>query len=162
MSCRWMTISELTLAAATAATAVKSGVAWEDGIASELKFWDDWLRTKGANFPRDKFDRRVNSSTPFMFQHELLRKRAPGQARFLVLDVGSGPLEGCGFAITAQPGLKMEIVPVDPLAKAYEGLLQRHGVAPVVRTWPLKAEELTNRFNQNFFDCVLGERARPQ
>ena len=136
---------------------------WSEGISSETAFWDEWLRTKGNTTGGDyqaDFRRRLNASEPFFQQRRLLARRASGQTEFVVLDVGAGPLEGAGFKITqGDEQFRLEVVPVDPLARHYEVLLQKHGVMPVVRTWPLKAEELTTRFNPNYFDFVYAVNA---
>merc|ERR1712032_477848 len=85
--------------------------------------------------------------------NDLNATRAPGQRRFIVLDVGAGPLTWCGFALPG--GDTLEIIPVDPLAKLYDVALAQANVSPIVRTRHLRGEELTRDFPPDFFDFVV-------
>ncbi len=75
----------------------------------------------------------------------------PEQKHARILDVGAGPLTFVGFQ---SPGRTLEVIAVDPLAPAYDELLARHGVLPVVRTQPGDAERLNGLFAPNSFDIV--------
>ena len=131
---------------------------WADGIAPELEYWDRWLRTHGGEYQQD-FAFRLNASSPFYFQAKLLRHRTAHQTHFRVLDVGSGPIAGSGYRITRMPGMTMELFATDPLTKQYEALLARHNIVPVVRAHHLEGEQLTERFNDNFFDMAFSVNA---
>ena len=147
--------------------------AWSSGIGFELRYWDHWLASRGGTDSRlpgtavstRDFLRRLNASTPFSFENRLARhvaRRPPREVRaqthFRVLDVGSGPVPGAGYRMT-RPGWSMELFASDALAKPYDQLLAKHGVVPPLRVTQLRCEELTERYNEDYFDMVLSVNA---
>ncbi len=64
-------------------------------------------------------------------EQEIIRRIASGTDRIRILDVGAGPLTVLGKRLT---GVQIDITAVDPLAGDYGTLLQRHGIAPPIRT----------------------------
>jgi SAM-dependent methyltransferase len=121
---------------------------WLAGHAEEIAFWDEWLATHGGQWPAS-FSDRIDPQRPLQPFFEALLPPDLKHAR--ILDVGAGPLTHVGFQ---SPQRRLEVVAVDPLAPAYDELLARHGVAPVVRTQPGDAERLTDLFAPNSFDIV--------
>ena len=87
-----------------------------------------------------------------------LRCIAQMETHFRVLDVGSGPVPGAGYRMT-RPGWSMELFASDALAKPYDQLLAKHGVVPPLRVTQLRCEELTERYNEDYFDMVLSVNA---
>ena len=80
---------------------------------------------------------------------ELLPK---GQASCLLLDVGAGPFTFLG---KKHGQFQFKIVAVDPLADAYDQILAKYSITPLVRTENLEAECLTMRFKENTFDLAF-------
>ena len=130
---------------------------WANGTREELRFWESWLKTKGSKWPED-YSRRLNRSTPFNFSSEVARTASPGQTHFVVLDVGSGPLSACGYALPL-PTHELELIMAAPLAPFYDELLAKYNVIPPVRTRAIKGEDLTRNFAPNFFDMVYSVNA---
>ena len=130
------------------------------GVDYEVAFWDGWMSTRGGRWP-DDFRSRLNASTPFRFQHHLIAARtaAPQPQRFVVLDVGAGPLTKAGYRLTAPAlaGCTLELIAVDPLAREYDSLLRRHRLADVapVRTRRSDGERLRDDYAENYFDLVV-------
>jgi SAM-dependent methyltransferase len=52
------------------------------------------------------------------------------------------------------PTKRLEITAVDPLAEAYDAILSKHGVMPLVRTQHAVAERLVEYFSPGSFDLV--------
>ncbi len=121
---------------------------WQAGHAEEIAFWDEWLATRGGQWPAS-FSTRVNPQRPLQSYFEDLLPSGLEHAR--ILDVGAGPLTFVGFQ---SPRRTLEVVAVDPLAQAYDDLLAKHAVTPVVRTQPGDAERLAESFAPNSFDIV--------
>lgn len=118
---------------------------WEQGLPSEVAFWDDWLagRTKYAE------DRalRLSSGRAFPWWAKLLLPDSLESVR--VLDVGAGPVTALG---DLWPGKTVEIVPVDPLAETYQALLDRYAIDPPVKTKFGVGEKLVEQFGPESFD----------
>ncbi len=125
--------------------------AWVRGIPSELHFWENWVATRGAQWPDDFAarldpDRLVSVLEPNMAE----RLAAIGPAA-RVLDVGAGPLTVLGKRV--EHGRVM-IEACDPLALAYRRILDRHAVVPVLPTVPAQAETLSIAYAESSFDVV--------
>ncbi len=125
---------------------------WTAGLPEELLFWDEWLATRGGQWP-EAFAERLNPARPLQpFLEELLAAQGvtPGKpAR--ILDVGAGPVTFVGYRSATWA---LELTAVDPLAAEYDKLLVRHGVQPPVRTQPGDAELLAGLFPPNHFHVV--------
>jgi SAM-dependent methyltransferase len=106
-----------------------------------------------------EYEQRLNASTPFLYQDTLLSTRAHGQTSFNVLDVGAGPLTCCGYRVTLEPNMQLNVSAVDPLAEDYDRALQKAGVVPVVRVRRAPAEELASHFAADHFDFVFSRNA---
>jgi len=135
--------------------------AWASGIQPELDFWDDWMRKKGGRKFGADYARRLDPNAPLqpLIEEMLLRGRRVNQTHFRLLDVGAGPLESCGFRISSQPGLSLEVVATDALADEYQRLLDKHGLHPPVRVQQILGEQLAYRLPRNSFDLVMSVNA---
>jgi SAM-dependent methyltransferase len=122
------------------------------GIAHELEFWDDWLRTRGAEWP-ESYLRRLDPQAELSEYHRALVERLP-QDEITILDVGAGPLTVLG---KRHPSKRVRIVATDALAAEYDGLLDRYGIEPPVRTIYAEGERLTARFAECTFDLVTAQ-----
>ena len=72
------------------------------------------------------------------------------------MDVGAGPLTYLG---KKREGRRINITAVDPLADAYDRMLDKYHVQPITRTQRLDAESLTTRFPSNTFDLVFAHNS---
>jgi len=121
-----------------------SRVLWGRKLPSELRFWEKWVATRGLTWP-EEFARRTNPDAEMEFYISRFVKSEHDR----ILDVGAGPLTVVG---TRWQGNRMDVTAVDPLADAYNELLDRYKIAPPVRTQSVAAEELTHYFPPNSFD----------
>lgn len=119
---------------------------WADNLGEELAFWRGALTDPG---PDGELQRE--RATPRAVWDEF-RRRVPSDADPVrMLDVGSGPLTTMG---TLWPGRRVEVVAVDPLAEAYNRLLDEIGIDAPVRTVALRGEELLEHLAPSSFDVV--------
>lgn len=116
-------------------------------LAEELDFWRDSLSsdTDIGALHRERLE--VRELEPWIREH-VDTEADPVR----ILDVGSGPLTvlGCRW-----PGRTLEVVAVDPLADAYNELLDTLGLDAPVRPVPGRVEALTDAFPPDHFDLVL-------
>jgi SAM-dependent methyltransferase len=122
---------------------------WKEGLQSEIAFWNEWIRTGGLQWPED-FVWRTNPSSALQ-PHLAALLNAPRGSRVRILDVGAGPLTILG---KVSDSCELEITAVDPLADAYNSLLGTYSLTPPIRTLPCEAENLSSRFEENYFDLV--------
>jgi len=121
---------------------------WEAGKFNEVRFWDDYFRTKGLQWPANY----VNRLNPESLLQARVAALLPEGPEVSILDVGAGPLTYLG---KKYPGNKVNIVAVDPLADEYDSILRKYGVIPPVRTVKAAAEEIAGHFAPNTFDLVF-------
>jgi SAM-dependent methyltransferase len=131
----------------------ESGAGWAAHLDDEVRFWDDYLRTRGLQWP-DEYAERVDPEA--MLREQQILTRLPDSGTVRILDVGAGPLTVLG---KRAPGVRLELVPVDPLAAEYDRLLERHGVMPPVRTRYCEGERLTDVFPRGSFDLAYARNA---
>ena len=125
---------------------------WVNGLPAEIEFWDNWIKSRGSQWPAD-FIFRIDAYTPLQ---SYMAGFLPESESVSILDVGSCPLTFLG----KQCGSKsITITAVDPLADIYNTLLDRHGVHPPVRTVQAFAERLTDKFDIGTFDLVFSRNA---
>jgi SAM-dependent methyltransferase len=127
-----------------------ASIAWRVGLDEERRFWDRYLATGGSDWP-EEFEERTRPDRPVNDALRGLVEAAPTDP-VRVLDVGSGPLTWVG---TGHPERRVELTAVDPLARWYATLYERHGVEPVVRPVPGRAERLRRRFPDGHFDVSV-------
>jgi SAM-dependent methyltransferase len=122
---------------------------WELGRREELEHWEKYLATCGSEWP-EEYARRTD---PGASLQDIVRAaaRTPAGGTVRILDVGAGPLTWLG---TQWPDRTVELVAIDALARDYDALLARYGVAAIVRSRPMRAEELGSHFPACSFDVV--------
>jgi SAM-dependent methyltransferase len=130
----------------------------DGGLETEVRFWDKWLRDRGARSPQEwryhDYRYRLDPRAPLSAWHrELVDKIA--SERVAVLDVGAGPVTAFG---KFREGKSLHITAVDPLADRYAALLARHRLEPPVRTTRGAGEELLTLFAPGSFDLVIAQR----
>jgi ubiquinone/menaquinone biosynthesis C-methylase UbiE len=125
---------------------------WLRGFDSEIKFWDYWFASKGAEWPED-YKVRLDPNREYP-DYMLQGIEHPESAK--ILDVGSGPVTGFGFN---HRGRKLDITACDPLASFYGKILQKYEVDAPVKTVTAFAEELSSYFEPNTFDLVTCSNA---
>jgi len=121
---------------------------WKAGIRSETRFWDNYFRTKGAEWA-DTYGLRFDPDLPLQPRPSAL---LPAQTEVQILDVGAGPLTYLG---KRYEGKRLSITAVDPLAEEYDKILDKYQIRPLIRTQKLAAETLRERFPANTFDLVF-------
>ena len=131
----------------------------DGGFETEVRFWDRWLKNKGAASPDDyryhDYRYRIDPGAPLAPWHRELVDKIPSE-RVSILDVGAGPVTALG----KRHGAKiLEITAVDPLADRYAALLARHRLVPLVRTRRGAGEELVALFGRDAFDLVIAQRS---
>jgi SAM-dependent methyltransferase len=128
--------------------------AWESAKASEVRFWRNWLATKGLDWP-DDYQRKLDPEQP-LADHVIKCLNAPPGSTVSILDAGAGPLTKLG---KRWEGRAVQITAVDPLADEYSRLLAEAEITPPVQTQPGEVERLTERFPTNHFDLVNMQNA---
>ncbi|CAN5676712.1 hypothetical protein BH23GEM11_BH23GEM11_07170 [soil metagenome] len=122
------------------------------GIEEEIRFWRNWLESRGLEWPQDYTDR--------FDPHRPLAEHLAGYVDRLaadhvhILDVGAGPLTKLGGT---HPSCRLTITPTDLLAEEYDRLLDELGIEPPIRTVYADAQALGERFGQTRFDVVHGQ-----
>ena len=121
-------------------------------LLTEVRFWDDYFRTNGLLWPKS-YVNRLDPNLPIQSRVVAL---LPPSEKIQILDVGAGPLTYLGKICK---GRDISIAVVDPLADEYDRLLGKYKITPLVRTYKLAAEELTNVYSQNTFDLVFARNS---
>lgn len=124
----------------------------EDGLAEEVAFWREFLRTKGLQWPGD-YQRRCDPTLPLQRELWPYIETCP-RPEVAILDVGAGPLTKLG---KTHPTKTLHITAVDVLAPQYDALLAEAGVTPLVRTLYADAEQLAAHFPPASFDLVYAQ-----
>jgi SAM-dependent methyltransferase len=125
---------------------------WKNALPSEVGFWEDYLKTGGKSCNAEaEFKFRTDPAAALQpWLHELLACPAGSVVR--VLDVGAGPLTWVG---KKWEGRTVQIEAIDPLADAYNQIMQRAGVTPPVITRKGDGEEVTRLFGRDQFDLAF-------
>lgn len=122
---------------------------WRTQLPKELSFWKQWIGTGGGGSP-ETFRRALDPSQPLQpHLADLLEGVTDDEVR--ILDVGSGPISFVGKVLGDR---RITLVPVDPLADGYNGLLDAAGVVPPFPTRTGSAEELSTLFPAGSFHLV--------
>jgi SAM-dependent methyltransferase len=120
--------------------------AHKDSLGEELAFWRNKLRERGTpSAERLKIRLEVHPIPDFIARALEGNPATP----LRILDVGSGPLTTLG---TTLEGRLVEVHPLDPLADAYNGLLDELDMVVPVRPIQGMGEELTSLYPASFFD----------
>lgn len=119
---------------------------WADNLDEELAFWRGALTDPG---PQGDVQRARAERRPVW--DEIRERIDPAADPVRMLDVGSGPLTTLG---TEWPGRRVEIVAVDPLADAYNRVLDEIGISAPVRAVPGRGEALLEHLGPQRFHLV--------
>lgn len=135
---------------------------WLGGLGEEIEFWNEVISTGGGDWAAD-FEFRlsaknqdVNALNTFRGMWDFVRE-CPEQG-VKVLDVGSGPLTILGHK-GGPSGKKIHLTACDPLANAYNALLDKHNIDPPTKTIFADGENLAEFFEANSFDAVCMRNA---
>jgi len=115
---------------------------------TEVLFWWKWLRDRKALPVRTQL---LDPQRPLGSDIVAIADRL-GSDHVRILDVGAGPLTTIGHR---HPTKEIEIVACDVLAPAYDRLLRKRGITPVVPTIYADAEHLRETFEPASFDIVV-------
>lgn len=129
---------------------------WKTLLPTEIAYWDAVISGTHPNPDTVKaFRERAGGHYPVPGSLvKLLQRQDIVRAR--ILDVGAGPHTTIGPVLY---GTRLNIVAVDPLADAYDELLERHGIEPAIRTIKGEAERLVEQFGAERFDVVYSRNA---
>lgn len=123
--------------------------AWAASIEGEVRFWRNWLETKGGKWPAS-FVERFDTEFPLQDEFSDLITVPDGDT-VRILDVGAGPLTWVG---RRSPRWPLEITAVDALGDQYRALLEEAGKVPPVWTQTCESEHVADRFAPGSFDVV--------
>jgi len=125
---------------------------WQSFAHEEVSWWDEWLRTKGGEWPAD-FALRSDPDQPLpaILEDALDGHGVSAGSRLKVLDVGAGPMTNVG---SRSARYDVEVVPVDPLADAYNELIDKYDIRAPNRSLKGEAEQLDRQFSAKTFDVV--------
>lgn len=126
---------------------------WKNDLESEVSFWENWLRTQGADW-KEEYKMRLDPDSKLqeIFLSYLDRKVAKNR----ILDVGAGPLTAVNKRCDL---LELEICAVDALADEFDDLLKRYSIQPIVRTQKCDGEKLSETFAENIFEITYSRNA---
>lgn len=119
------------------------------GIEQEVRFWDEWFRTKGLAWP-EGYRQRLDPQLELQEYHRSFIDHLT-QADITILDVGAGPLTLLG---KTHPSKRITIVATDILAHQYQALIEKYAVQPLTPTIFADVERLVAQFGENTFDFV--------
>jgi SAM-dependent methyltransferase len=125
----------------------------EGGVASELRFWNEYLAARPPCAASPELRARV---FPPALRDCLRDLRQDGAPALRVLELGSGPVSLLGAGV--ENGW-FELVAVDPLATEYAAMMQRHGLAYPVRPVAGQGEALLDVVAQDSFDIAYSGNA---
>ncbi|MDI6695590.1 MAG: methyltransferase domain-containing protein [Anaerolineales bacterium] len=124
------------------------------GIFNEVDFWREWLATHALG-NEEEFRFRLDPDARVQpYYADLIDRIDKNQVE--ILDVGAGPLTTIG---KIHPNKKLHITAVDPLADAYQLLLNEAGFHPPIITISCSGENLSTFFSNRSFDLVISENA---
>jgi SAM-dependent methyltransferase len=125
---------------------------WQNALPSEVGFWEDYLKSHGKSCSAEaEFQFRTDAQAAMQpWLCELLK--FPVGSKVRVLDVGAGPLTWVG---KKWAGHEVEIIAIDPLADAYNQIMQQHNITPPVRTQKGDGEEVVKMFGRDQFDLAF-------
>lgn len=127
---------------------------WFSGLDSEIAFWHTLITT---GYPDHECLRpEARTGLPFRYP-ELLAELGSADEVLKILDVGSGPIS-CLGSIAPAPYV-IDLMACDPLASAYNAILESCHVCPPVRTTFAIGEHLTSFYPRNSFHIVHSANA---
>lgn len=127
---------------------------WLDRLEDEILFWFGYFATDGVEYGGPGAIAAI--ARPHAFQHENLFANRPAGTTLTVLDVGAGPISQLG---TVGHSVDVRMTAVDPLAPAYDVILELLRVARPTPTVFGVAEYLSGQFEAGSFDLVHARNA---
>jgi SAM-dependent methyltransferase len=127
---------------------------WSSGVTFEIAFWERVLGSGGGQWSDDLRRRMRTDANNADVLYQRLGVADPLSAR--ILDVGAGPLT---VLSSTHDGAKIDLVAADPLAPAYDLIVQKHAISRPVATQQAFAEDLTAAFEPASFDAVYCRNA---
>lgn len=121
---------------------------WKAGKKSEVRFWDNYYRTKGLQW-NQYFSVQFDPDFPLQ---ERPAELLPSCADIQILDVGAGPQTYLGKKIDNR---HIVITAIDPLAEEYNKIFHKYQLSPIVKTLKMDAEKITQKFQPDTFDLVF-------
>lgn len=127
---------------------------WYLELSDEISFWDNWMKTRGSNWPLG-FESRLD---PDHKLQSILSDNidVPDDLDVEILDVASGPMTWIGRRWGQRV---VNVTAVDVLAPHYDRLLAKHGITPLVRTDYATVEELSRFVPADHYDLVFIKNA---
>ena len=128
---------------------------WRLGLRHEARWWRDYLRTRGAQWPEEfeqRFDPDARLTEPLVAD----RVARFGRDEVSVLDVGAGPASVLGRRCGT---VSLRLTAVDPLAEQYQQILAHEGLTPPVPTEPCEGERLVERFGTDRFSIAFARNS---
>lgn len=122
---------------------------WLNGVYSEIKFWDNMIKTDGGIYDKNKWHNTINKNRPFVLEDEIPAEL--NGKNFDFIDVGSGPFSRCGFVTDK---VILNHTAVDPLADAYNVLKSKAGIETEINLKTGFVEILDRYFESDSFDMV--------
>lgn len=122
---------------------------WLNGIYSEIKFWDNMIKTNGGIYDKNKWYTTINKNRPFVLEDDIPVELYGKNFDFI--DVGSGPFSRCGFLTDK---VILNHTAVDPLADAYNVLKSKAGIDTEINLKTGFVEILDKYFEPDSFDMV--------
>jgi SAM-dependent methyltransferase len=124
---------------------------WLAHLSDEVRFWDDWMRTKGLEWP-ESYREVLTLDRPLQEEYRALLPDGPVK----ILDVGSGPFTQVG---TRWEGRDVTVVAVDPLADEYARLRAYYKLVGPVETERCAGEALGSSFANASFDLAVAQNS---
>lgn len=122
--------------------------AWISGIPSEVKFWKDYMATKGDIYKKT-YEKTVMKDKAFELENDIPSEMYGKDVYFA--DIGSGPFSRCGYVTDL---VNLNFTAIDPLAEVYEQLKKKFQIDNGVIIKPGFVEMLSDVLGENKFDIV--------
>lgn len=126
---------------------------WQMSLRTEVRFWDGFIKHKGYAAYAKEYQFMVQADAELRAEIKAL---LPYREGLSIIDVGAGPMTMMG---KRYEGRQVDITAVDPLADAYDQILERYDVVPAIRTRKCAAEELETKFGEGVFDLAYARNS---
>lgn len=124
---------------------------WRNGFYSEINFWNNFIKSKGAPNFCVMFQDDSNPAKPFIYDDNSRLDVKLDKNKLNFLDVGSGPFSRCG-CISKKYDLTMTCI--DPLGNIYEQIKEENNIKGGNIIQSGFVELLNFQFKSNTFDVV--------
>jgi len=125
---------------------------WISNLDSEINYWGYSLRYQALH---PDIKAKIDKPVPFCYPN-LLDNVVVGEEDIRVLDVGSGPFSKVG---NVSNRVNIILFACDPLAFAYQLLLQKYNMSPPIIPEFALAERLSETYAENSFNIVCMNNA---